>query len=205
MDHPRIQGAHRINPLAFQQVGQRGFEPEQFGQAHHAAASGKQAQGDFGQAELYRAMVAGEAVIAGQRQFEAAAEGRAVDRRDHRHGQLFQAAQLALDRADAGHKVLNAIGGDRDEIMQIAAGKKHVLGRGDQHPRQARLRFQLIDNDAEVAAKLLVHRVDRAAHIHRYSHDGVGVFVVVHAHVRSPVRESFGRQCRADLAVKPCA
>jgi hypothetical protein len=91
IDHAGVQRLYRIHALALEQIGQRRLEAEQLGQAHHATAAGEQAEGHLGQADLHRAVVPGHAVVAGQAQLVATAEGRTVDRGDHRHREFLEA------------------------------------------------------------------------------------------------------------------
>ena len=63
--------------------------------AGDAAAAGQQAQRDLGQADLAALDVGGDAVVAGQRDLQAAAERGAVDRGDDGLAQRLQLAQVA--------------------------------------------------------------------------------------------------------------
>ena len=56
-----------------------------------AAAAGQQAEGDLGQAELRLRVVERDAVVAGERDLEAAAERGAVERGDDRLAERLQA------------------------------------------------------------------------------------------------------------------
>jgi hypothetical protein len=55
-------------------------------------APGQQAERDFGEAEARLRVVGGDAVVAGQRDLHAAAQGGAVDRRGDRLAAEFDAA-----------------------------------------------------------------------------------------------------------------
>ena len=58
-----------------------------------AATAGQQAEGDLGEAELGPLDVEGDAVVAGQRDLQAATEGGAVDRGDDGLAEGLQAPQ----------------------------------------------------------------------------------------------------------------
>ncbi|MOA11431.1 hypothetical protein D3C78_1313700 [compost metagenome] len=78
--------------LAFKQIRQGFFQAEHAHHAHHASAARQQTEGDFRQAELHRRVVQRHAMMAGQADFPAAAESRAVDRRNHWLAEGFQGA-----------------------------------------------------------------------------------------------------------------
>ena len=73
-------------------------------------------------------------VVAGQRDLQAAAERRAVDRRDHRPAEPLQAAQLRLDRVQRRGERGRVRAGHPDHLLEVAAGEERRLGRGDDHP-----------------------------------------------------------------------
>ena len=77
-------------------------QAEQADDAGDSAAAGQQAEGDLGQAELRLRVVQCDAVVAGERDLEAAAQSRAVERRDDRLAERLETTQVGLDRSDTG-------------------------------------------------------------------------------------------------------
>ena len=85
----------RAQPLALQQeLHQRVDDAEHAHRAHDAAGAGQQAELDLGEAEHGLRVVDDDAVVAGQRDLQAAAERGAVDRRHDRLAERLQPAQL---------------------------------------------------------------------------------------------------------------
>ena len=77
------------------------------------------------------AMIGRDAVVAGERQLEPAAETGAVDRRDDRLGQRLDPAHhlLALEAQPLGL----GLGGERGELLDVGAGDEGVGLAGDEH------------------------------------------------------------------------
>src|SRR5882762_8088928 len=95
-----LQGFGRAQLLAFQQQRQRLLEADQRGQAHHAAGTRQQPERDFGQSDHGMRRIDHDSAVAGQAEFEAAAQRSAIDGGDDRHLQFFQLAVgrlVALD------------------------------------------------------------------------------------------------------------
>ena len=82
VDEAHVVGLARGNRIARGDDVQSGFDAGDARQALGSAGAGKQAELDLGQADFGAGD--GAAVMAGERNLEAAAEGGAVDRRDHR-------------------------------------------------------------------------------------------------------------------------
>ncbi len=57
---------------------------------------------DFGEADLGRGIAGGDAVVAGEDQFEAAANADAVHGSDDGHGQLLDTIEQGIDHAHFG-------------------------------------------------------------------------------------------------------
>ncbi len=97
-------GGLRLVALALEQhVHQRRLYAEQPHRAGHAAAAGKQTEGDLGQADLV-ATGRCDPVVEGQRDLQTAAESGAVDRRHRRDTEPLDAAQLGLDRPGSSRR-----------------------------------------------------------------------------------------------------
>ncbi|MNV58539.1 hypothetical protein D3C71_1509200 [compost metagenome] len=157
VDQACLQCLLRPHLLAFQQVRQGFFDPEHTHHAHHATTARQQAEGDFRQAELHRRIIQRHPMMAGQADFPAAAECRAVDRRNHRFAEGFQGAQLPLE---GQHHVVEGFGfglADLDQFIEVAAGKEGFLGRRDDHTGDV----VLVAHQARdaVGHGLAVHRV----------------------------------------------
>ena len=87
-----------------------------------------------GKADPAARRVERDPVVAGQGDLQAAAERRAVDRRDDRPAEGLQPAQVALDRGEQrGQR--GCVGRRRlDHLGQVAAGEERRLGAGDDDP-----------------------------------------------------------------------
>ena len=101
--HHRIDDAcgervGRLQPLAFQQQRRRRRNPDQPRQPLRAAAARHQAERDFRQAEARGRHIGRDPAMTGERQFEAAAERGAVQRRDHRLAAGLELAQRFQER-----------------------------------------------------------------------------------------------------------
>ena len=135
--HHLVDDAHgfgffHFQPLALHQHLHQGVLDAQHAHAaHHAAGAGQQAQADFREAELRFRIVQRDTTVAGQRDFQTAAQGGAVERRDHGFAQGFQAAQLRL----AGFHALGEFGGvfrgHFDQVIEVAAGEEGAFRGGD--------------------------------------------------------------------------
>jgi hypothetical protein len=79
MDHADFQRLAGVDALAFHQQRRRRLHADQARQALRAAGARQQPQGDFGEAEARLRVVGSDAVMAGQREFHAAAQRAAVD------------------------------------------------------------------------------------------------------------------------------
>ncbi|MND76712.1 hypothetical protein D3C80_683660 [compost metagenome] len=175
--------------LAFKQIRQGFFQAEHAHHAHHASAAWQQTKGDFRQAELHRRVVQRHAVMAGQADFPAAAQCGAIDRRDHRLAEGFQGAQLVLE---AQHHVVEGLGlgfANLDQLVEIAASEKCLLGRGDNHTGDA----VLVGHQARNAVRhgFAVHRVHGvgalARHVDGQDDDLVLVFFVTNGFAHNGV------------------
>ena len=97
--------------------------------ADRAAETGMDAEHDLGQAEHRLGVVHADAIAAGQREFESAAEAVAIDRGDGRERQRLEPIQDGVRRADERHGFL----GRRDlaELADVGAGDETRLAGGD--------------------------------------------------------------------------
>ena len=108
--------AFRGQHLAGEDQAQSLAESDQARQAGGAAPGGQDAELGLGQADLAGGTAAGDAVVAGEREFEAAAEAGAVDRSDRRHRQGGDPVEYPLAERD---EPIGRIGID---ALQIRAG-----------------------------------------------------------------------------------
>ena len=99
-------------------------------QALHAAPAGHDAEHHLGQAESRRRLVDDDAIAAGERQLEAAAEAEAADQRERRirhGGEPLERVPAALDERDRV-----GLGLDVAELVDVGAGDESVrLARAD--------------------------------------------------------------------------
>src|SRR5450759_4392130 len=94
-------------------------------------AAGQQAEGDLGQPESRLRVVQGDAVVAGQRNLQAPAQGCTIQRGDHRLAELLQRPQVGLDLLDAGGEAGGVLVADPGEQEQVATGEEGGLGGGE--------------------------------------------------------------------------
>ena len=169
-DPQRLRG-----PLALpgQDHVERCPQADQPRQALGAAGARDDAELHLGKAELGLGMIAGDAVVAGERELEAAAETGAVDRRDHGLGQGLDPAHhlLPLEAQPLGL----GLGRERGELLDVGAGDEGVGLAGDEHDR---LDVGLVAESDEQGLELEAHRrgerVDRLARkVQRDDGDGV--------------------------------
>ena len=123
---------------------------DQTRQPHRAAAARQQAEFHFGQAEL--GALIGDAEMAAERQFQPAAERRAVDGRDGRLGDRFQ-------RRDDGAqlRLLHRLA----EFGDVGAGDEGPSGAGDDDGRDGRIVAQRGQRLHQRLADMEAQRVDR--------------------------------------------
>ena len=76
-------------------------------------------------------MIGGDAVVAGERELEPAAEAGAVDRRDHGLGQGLDPADHLLPLEAQPLRL--GLGGERGELLDVGAGDEGVGLAGDEH------------------------------------------------------------------------
>ena len=161
VDQAQLERLGRAEPLPGQQhLLQPGRDPESAHHAHHSAARRQQPQPDLGQAELAARHVRDDAVVAGQRQLQAAAERGPVDRRHHRPAQGLQRAQLRLDAVQVRGEPRRVGGLQAQQLMEVTAGEERLLRRGEHHPGDV-LAFLLQPRDgvAQRGHEPLGHRV----------------------------------------------
>ena len=121
-----------------------------------AAGAGDQAEADFRQAEL--GFVGRDAQVAGEREFEAAAERGAADLGDGHLRQGFDLGIDALDRGDVSIGPLGPVGGLEAGLhfLQVGAGAEHFLvGAQQQHlPVAPRPKRSISDERPTIHASL---------------------------------------------------
>ncbi len=100
-------------------------------------------------------------MMAGQGQFQATAQGGAVDCRHHRLAQGFQLTQRPGDLgAEHGEKLFGVLWLHLDQLAEVAAGKKRFLGRGQNNAFDTvNFSLQALDGLAKRLAKIRIHGV----------------------------------------------
>jgi hypothetical protein len=162
-------------------VQQRVGDAQQPDGAGHAAARGKQAQGGLGAADLGALRVERDAVVAGERDLETAAERGPVDRRDDRLAEGLDAAQIALDLHAALEDLLGVLGAGADEVVEVAAREEGLLGGGDDHAADVAcfvLALQAVGDDAQRLLERGVHGVGGLVGVVQYERDDSGVVLL---------------------------
>ena len=164
----------RLELLAFEHRLQRGLDADQPRQALGAAAAGEQAQLHFRQAELGLGAVDGDAVVAGQRQFQSAAERGAVERSDHWPAALLQPAQEGLVGFCQLVGLLRL--GHRVDLVDVGAGEEFLLAAGEDHALDGGIALDARERIAERGGEFLVEHVHRTArHVEDEGGDAVGI------------------------------
>jgi hypothetical protein len=142
LGHHRIDQAERLGASSAhvapgQHHGHRFERVDEPRQAHRAAEAGMQAEHDLGQAEPR--LLDRDAIVAGERDLEPAAEAIAVDDGDGGRAEVIEPVdhrvrlrQARLDRGDVGHAA---------ELVDVGAGDEARRLGGAQHhaPRQTAL------------------------------------------------------------------
>ena len=160
----RIDQAERLGAagalgLAGQHHGHRLDRADQARQPHRSAEARMQAEQHLGEAEAR--VVDGDALVAGQRQLESAAEAIAVD---HRDGRQRQAVEPVQDGVAARQQRLDLRRvGDGAELRDVGAGDEAArLGRADHQPART-IAFELVERQVELGQRLAVQRVGAGA------------------------------------------
>ncbi len=132
---------------------------DQARQTHRAAKTGMQAEQHFGKTKLR--IFDGDAVIAGERNFEPAAEAVAVNDGDDRHREPVEAindgvrlAQAIRHRRSLGHGA---------EFADVRSGDEAAFLCRAQHHASGQLARNLREHVVEIAQHLLINRVGAAA------------------------------------------
>ena len=182
VDQAGLLGLGRLEPGALtQHLHERLLDAEHAHGAGNATTAGQQAQRDLGQADLAALGVGGDAVMAGQRDLQAAAERRAVDGGDDGLAQGLQRTQVALDSFDGVEGLTGVLRSEVDHALQVTAGEEGLLGAGDDDAGD-RILFgdKAFDGVVHRFGVMLVHHVGRAGRIvQRQRDDAIGVFIPV--------------------------
>ena len=181
------QGLGRLHRLAFQQVRRGGHHPHQARQALGAAGARQQADLGFGQAELDLGRVGDDAVVAGQGDLQAAAEGEAVDRRGDRLAAGLQGAERLVEgegRVEGGAQgvflgTARPAGSLGAQLAEVGAGAEAGgLARGDHRALDGGVGLDALDHLADLADHRGGQGVHRPArHVEGDEGDAVGVDV----------------------------
>ena len=132
VDEADLLGLRRLEPGALRQhVHERVLDAEHPHGAGHATGTRQQAERHLREADDQSLDVGGDAVVTRQRDLQAAAQGGAVDRRDHRLAEGLQRAQLPLDRLDEIEGLTGILGPDLHHALDVAACEERVLCAGD--------------------------------------------------------------------------
>ncbi|MNQ66869.1 hypothetical protein D3C85_813710 [compost metagenome] len=164
-------GVVRTEGLALGHGHHGGLDADQARQALGAAAAGEEADLDLGQAQLDLVVVLDHAIVAGEGEFEAAAQRQAVDGRGHRLAAGLQRAQGAVHLPACVIGVLQAGTADHapGDVAQVGAGAEaRRLARG-----QDRALDGVIGLDAFHQLRNLGHD-GRGQGVHRASGDVEG-------------------------------
>src|SRR5690606_19503260 len=114
-----------------------------------------------------------------------------VDGGDDRHRQPLDPPEIAFRAFDIVEEILGRVGGIEDGV-EIGAGKKRILRRGENNALEARLRFKTLKRLAHIAVIGIAHRVGGLArHVHRDRDNAVCIFFINKSgHFASPYTRS---------------
>ncbi len=159
VDHPCLErGGSLVGTCAGDPFQCRGAVAEA-GRAHRAAGAGQDAQADFGEAGL--SVRRQHAVVRTQRDFQAAAQGVAVDDAGHRHRQFADGGKRALHAAAEFQQLLLRPLQHRPEHGDIGPGEEGVLGRTEQYAAQAGVRAEPFQCQVQFLQQARIELVDR--------------------------------------------
>ena len=150
VDDPQGQGLGGGDRVAGDDHPQRLLRSDEARQALRPAGPRQEAELDFGQADPRRRH--GDAAMAGERHLEAAAQCRAVHRRDHRFRHRLDQGD---DLAEAGRLRRLAEFGD------VGAGEKGAPGAGDHHGVDRRVIARPAQRLDEACPHFVLQRIDR--------------------------------------------
>ena len=180
VDQPGLEGlVGREGTAGHEDVGHGLGEAEHPDGADDAAAAGQQAEGDLGQSDLGAAGVGHDAMVAREREFEAAAEGGAVDRGHDGHAAGLEGTHAALDTHRPLVELLGLLGAGLDHGLEVAAAEEALLGGGEDDSLDGvLLGHDAVDRGGEVVDEAGVHRVGAVVGVvHGEGDDAVAVLL----------------------------
>src|SRR5690606_2780518 len=127
-------------------------------QTDTAAPAWIDAQLHFGQADAGRRVVAGDAVVACQRQFGAAAHAEPVDRGDRGTGQVGDVLEYllpALERTGDGPLLIECL-----ELLDVGTGNEAGVLRRAEHDALGRIDGNALQQGVQLDKHVLGQRVD---------------------------------------------
>ena len=159
VDETHLQRALRADVPAGENHVERRLQPDPARQPLRAAHARDEAELHFRKRERRLRMVGADAVAAGERHLEPAAEAGAVNRGDDGNAQLSRRSSRAWPvRLIAPHRRPT----DLEELFDVGAGDEAVGFAGDQHePLNERVVLDSPECVFEFAARLDAQRVDR--------------------------------------------
>jgi hypothetical protein len=188
----------QIDRFALQQQRHRLLRRHDARHALGAARAGEQADLDLGQAETRLGIFSGDAIVAGQRQLEAAAECEPVDRGHPRLARGFDRAEhlreaaalleqhlvgrgLALRLQHVGILAAHAL-----QHRQVRTRRQRLLAGGDDDALHGGIGGRLLDDLLKLADRRLIQHVHRTAgRVPGDKRDAVGVgfdFEILESH-----------------------
>ena len=200
MDEAHLLGRGGLQLIAFEQHLQRVRRRHQPRDALRAPAARKEADLDFGQADASLVAVRGDPVVAGERQFEAAAHANPAD--GHGDG-LAAGFQPPIDEVqslrpldEGAHRRVLAFGlGAADEFVardleECEVGAADALRQRDDGALDRGVARDLVDDLAELGHDFGIDDVHRAAgHVPGHERNAVGVGLetkILEFHGKSP-------------------
>jgi hypothetical protein len=165
VDDADLDRGSGLVPLALRQhLHEAVGDAEHPGDPHDPAATGQQAERHLGQSVDHAGSVEPDPVMAGQPDLQAAAEGGAVHRCDHRAAERLEPAELLLDVHGVLHDGTGVGLCGLAHRVEVAAREERLLRRRDDHAGDVLLvGDERVDTRTHRRDVPLVHRVGAAA------------------------------------------
>ena len=180
MDQSHALGGLDRQVLALEQDRRGVHHADQARDALRAAGARQQADLDLGLADPGPRVGGGDAVVGGEADLEAAAQRRAVDRRDDRLAAGLLAAEQLLQLAELLGEPGRVRGVGVEQHLEVRAGDEVGLGGGDDDALHLLVLERRVERPGIGRDRALVQHVHRAArHVPGDGGDAVGIDVVV--------------------------
>ena len=157
VDEADLQGVLRLQPLALREQRRGRVEADQPREPLRAATAGQQAEADLGKAETRLGIVAGDPVMAGERQFQPAPERRTIEGGGDGLAGRFHVTQKLVPLQHPAVDMLRL--GGPEHPLEVGAGDETLLGRGDEQTLHRGIAQRPVDRRRERLHRRVVEHV----------------------------------------------